>query len=363
MTGRAAREVPGLLAFPANVALADPTAPQEAGWPAHREQLYRDLLNALPAAIYTTDAQGRITFYNEAAVELSGRRPRIGADEWCVTWRLFHLDGAPMRHDECPMAIALKEGRNIRGAEAWAERPDGSRVCFAPYPTVFKDGAGKVIGAVNMLVDITHRKTAEARHKLLANEVNHRANNLLGVVQATVRLSEAASVDELRASLEGRIGALAHAHDLLAKAGWEAADLHHLVSAVLAPHMGGPEARVWTTGPVVALDPKEAQSLAIVLHELATNAARFGALSAPAGRVLIEWRDSDEDGLSLLWREADGPAVKSARRIGLGGRMIRGAISQIGGGVEFAWPRDGLRCQIAFHRAAKASSEARSATT
>jgi len=125
------------------------------------ERRFRELLGALPAAVYTTDAAGRITYYNQAAIDLAGRRPTLGSDEWCVTWRLYWPDGTPMRHDECPMAVALKENRPIRGAEAIAERPDGSRVPFIPYPTPLHDAEGRLIGAVNMLVDISERKHAE----------------------------------------------------------------------------------------------------------------------------------------------------------------------------------------------------------
>src|SRR5579883_1698607 len=127
-----------------------------------RDERFRDLLEALPAAVYTTDAAGRITFYNDAAVKLAGRRPALGSDEWCVTWRLFWPDGRPMAHDECPMAVALKENRPIRGQEAIAEGPDGTRVPFIPYPTPLRDASGALVGAVNMLVDITDRKKAEA---------------------------------------------------------------------------------------------------------------------------------------------------------------------------------------------------------
>jgi PAS domain S-box-containing protein len=125
------------------------------------EQHFRRLLEILPAAVYTTDAAGRITFYNQAAVEMAGRRPELGKDEWCVTWRLYWPDGTPMRHDEYPMAVALREGRAVRGAEAIAERPDGSRVPFVPYPTPLFDASGTLIGAINMLVDISERKRAE----------------------------------------------------------------------------------------------------------------------------------------------------------------------------------------------------------
>jgi PAS domain S-box-containing protein len=129
--------------------------------PPAEERQFRALLEALPVAIYTTDAAGRITFYNQAAVEFSGRRPRLGSDKWCVTWRLYRLDGTPLPHDQCPMAVALREGRAIRGVEAIAERPDGSRVPFMPYPTPLRDAAGNVVGAVNVLIDISNRRQFE----------------------------------------------------------------------------------------------------------------------------------------------------------------------------------------------------------
>ncbi len=110
-----------------------------------REQWYRGLLEALPAAVYTTDAGGRITFYNQAAVELAGRLPTLGS-QWCVTWRLHWPDGTPLPHEECPMAVALKEQRPVRGVEAVAERPDGTRVPFIPYPTPLYDGTGAMVG-------------------------------------------------------------------------------------------------------------------------------------------------------------------------------------------------------------------------
>jgi PAS domain S-box-containing protein len=121
----------------------------------------RDMLDALPAAIYATDAAGRLTFFNQAAVDFSGRVPEIGSDYWCVTWRLYWPDGRPMAHDECPMAQALKEDRPIRGGEAIAERPDGTRVPFMAYPTPLHDASGRLVGAVNMLVDLTPHKEAD----------------------------------------------------------------------------------------------------------------------------------------------------------------------------------------------------------
>ena len=130
---------------------------------------FRDMLDALPTAIYVTDACGKITYFNPACVAFSGRTPEIGSDHWCVTWKLFHPDGTPMPHDQCPMAIALKEGRVIRGAEAIAERPDGTRVWFEPYPTPLRDATGQIVGGINMLVETTDRKrAAEAQARLAA---------------------------------------------------------------------------------------------------------------------------------------------------------------------------------------------------
>ena len=127
-----------------------------------------DIVQALPAAVYTTDAQGRITSYNEAAAALWGCRPELGKSEFCRSWKLYWPDGTPLPHDQCPMALALKRKQPIRGMEAIAERPDGTRVPFIPYPTPLFDGSGALVGAVNMLVDISDRKRAEeslARHR------------------------------------------------------------------------------------------------------------------------------------------------------------------------------------------------------
>jgi PAS domain S-box-containing protein len=176
-----------------------------------RERRFRDLLDALPAAVYTTDALGRITYYNDAAAELWGTRPALGSTEWCGSWKLYWPDGTPMAHDECPMAVALKEDRPVRGIEATAERPDGTRVPFIAYPTPLHDEAGRLVGAVNMLVDITERKRAEEQQSLLVRELHHRVRNTLATVQAvmgsTARSSD--TIEDFKTALIGRIAALA----------------------------------------------------------------------------------------------------------------------------------------------------------
>ncbi len=150
------------------------------------QSLDSDLIEALGVAVYTTDAAGRITQYNEAAVELWGRRPELGKDLWCGSLDLYRPDGTPLPHDECPMAITLKENRPVRGEEAIALRPDGTRVHFMPFPTPLRDNSGNLTGAVNVLVDITDRKQAEAaRRQADARYRSLFENAVFGVFQTT----------------------------------------------------------------------------------------------------------------------------------------------------------------------------------
>ena len=144
-----------------------------------------DLLEALPVAVYFTDAAGRLTFYNRAAADLWGWRPDPRSIRWCGSFRLFWPDGTPLPHDQCPMAVAIQQNRQVRGAEAVAERPDGTRVPFAPYPTPLRDPDGELTGAVNLLVEISEGRGGEAtRHRrsharLLRKKAERRASNLL----------------------------------------------------------------------------------------------------------------------------------------------------------------------------------------
>ena len=179
------------------------------------ENHFRRVLEALPAAVYTTDADGRITFYNEAAVELWGVRPRLLESEFCGSWKLFWPDGTPMAHDECPMAVALREKRPIRGVEAIAERPDGSRVPFIPYPTPLFDADGRLTGGLNMLVDISARHEAERlRHVIVrafAASSTRRAwrcgNRISRTSRRCSKTIRAEGVSDLRAYLQGPPGA------------------------------------------------------------------------------------------------------------------------------------------------------------
>ena len=138
---------------------------------AESEKRLHGLLNLLPAAVYTTDAAGRITFFNETAAALWGRRPTLNVDRWGGSWRMYWPDGTPLPHDQCPMAVVLKEGLAVSGLEAVVERPDGTRVPFMAFPSPLRDTTGAIVGAVNMFVDITERKRNEEMAQQLASIV------------------------------------------------------------------------------------------------------------------------------------------------------------------------------------------------
>jgi PAS domain S-box-containing protein len=314
------------------------------------EQRMRDLLEALPAAIYTTDASGRINFFNRAAVEMAGRTPQPG-DEWCVTWKLYWPDGSPLPHNECPMAIALRENRPVRGAEAVAERPDGTRVPFTPYPTPLRDTAGNLVGAINMLVDISERKRAENAQKVLIDELNHRVKNTLATVQslASQTARHAGTLEEFVPTFEGRLLALARAHDLLTKRNWQDAPFARLVHDVVAPVSG---ARVMTEGPHVNLETRTALSMTMVLNELLTNAAKYGALSAPNGSVSLRWRvhtTEHHPTLECEWQESGGPHVMPPKRRGFGTRLMERCVEHdLAGEFDLVFEPEGTRCRMAF---------------
>jgi PAS domain S-box-containing protein len=207
------------------------------------------------------------------------------------------------------------------------------------------DANGKCIRMLGTSLDITKRKQAEERQLLLAREVDHRARNALAVVQAIVRLTRTTSAPSYVAAVEGRIRALAQAHTLLSQSRWEGADIERLVDEELAPYRAG-SARLKIAGPRTFLEPDRAQVLALALHELATNSAKYGALSAPEGELDVRWKS--ENGLvTLSWGETGGPLVRAPSEQGFGSKIINASIKhQMGGDVVFDWRPEGLHCTL-----------------
>jgi two-component sensor histidine kinase len=208
-------------------------------------------------------------------------------------------------------------------------------------------------------MDITERKEAEERQALLAREVDHRAKNAMAIVQSIVRLTKANSISEYGAVIEGRLKALSRAHALLSDSRWQGAEFAKLVDEELAPFRSADADRIRVAGPKVLLNPTTAQTLALALHELATNAVKYGALSRASGNLELKW-DIEPDTIVLNWRERGGPAVREPQSTGFGTRIITGSIErQLGGKATFDWHSDGLSCalRVPHHQPAAARSD------
>jgi PAS domain S-box-containing protein len=269
---------------------------------------------------------------------------------------IVHPDDLPTA--QLKFARALNADiRDNTGLEYRIVLPDGEvRWVYSNGRIIFEpDKGGRLVPSrsIGVVQDITARKSDEERLLFLAREVDHRANNLLAVVQGTVALSQADEPAALKRVISGRINAVACAHQLLSQARWEGADLHRLVKDELLAFSLGDEARVSLRGPTVTLSPAAAQEVAMVLHELATNAAKYGALSACAGHVKVTWRRDAEGALKIAWRESGGPKVEKPTHKGLGATLLERALSgPIQGGTSLDWRPEGLVCELMLPAAA-----------
>jgi two-component sensor histidine kinase/DNA-binding response OmpR family regulator len=220
-------------------------------------------------------------------------------------------------------------------------RPSGeTRWCSAVAVASFDD-SGTPVRFSGVTTDITDRKEAENRQALLAREVDHRAKNTLAVVQAIVRMAKRDSIEEYVKAVEGRIGALAQTHELLSQSRWEGADMKRLILEELAPYHSGNQQSVTMVGPSLVLVPEQAQLVAMAVHELATNAAKYGSLSVESGRVDVNWSTSDGT-LFLNWTESGGPHVDPPTKLGFGNKIISGLGGSHRGRTQFDWRPTGL---------------------
>ncbi len=312
------------------------------------------VLDALPAAVYTTDAAGRITYYNRAAVDLAGRQPEIGKDEWCVTFRLFTSDGTPLPHDQCPMAIALKEDRPVRGVEAMAQRPDGTLFPFLPFPTPIKDENGSLVGAVNMLVDISDRKQAEAHQKMLLDELNHRVKNniqmLHGLLRSAQRESRSLEAQAVLADASQRVATMAAAQQhLYSDSNPRSFSIGEFLDAVCAGarQAFGKEIAIRIEAEPGHLPNDVSMPLALILNELLTNAAKHGINGRGTGEITVRLQRDQNDIVLIV--EDDGRGFErhdtGRRSSGLG--LIAGLSRQLRG--TFTVERGaGARCVVRF---------------
>jgi len=203
--------------------------------------------------------------------------------------------------------------------------------------------------------EVAARKRIEARQKLLMDELNHRVKNTLATVQsiAAQSLRQAGDVESVRRNFEARLIALAQAHNLLTRDNWRGASLSELIETEFSPYLEEASGRLESDGPPVWLAPNTAVALGMAIHELTTNAVKYGALSTRSGRVQLRWDlseiDADTDRLDILWREEGGPPVAPPSRKGFGSRLIVGGLAhQLDGEVKLDFPPEGVRCEIVF---------------
>lgn len=292
-------------------------------------------------AIISTDLSTIISTWNKGAERLYG----YTAEE---------IIGSPIRilippdryGEELSILERLKRGQRVEARDTVRKRKDGSLVDVLLSVSLLKNTAGDVVGGCSIVRDISDRKRLERDVQLLTRELDHRARNLLALVQAMVTLSDAGTAQDLKKVLEGRIRALSHAHTLLSETHWAGADLVSLVRQELSPYCSEETLRANVTGPEVQLAPNQAQPFALLFHELATNAVKYGALSAPSGRVQVLWTKADNGDLSLRWIEEGGPVIEPTDRRGFGMRVIEEGVQRLGGDVRFDWARSGLTCRI-----------------
>jgi PAS domain S-box-containing protein len=274
----------------------------------------------------------------EFAVTPESIKPLIHPEDWQVL--------------QANMEPLLKSGTSHQ-AEFRIRRPDGTIRWCVSTAAASLDESGKVVRVSGVTMDITERKEAEARQALLAREVDHRAKNAMAIVQSIVRLTKASSIADYVTVIEGRIKALSRAHAILSDSRWQGADLTKLVDEELAPYRLSNAERIRTAGPAVLLDPATAQGLGLALHELATNAAKYGALSSTSGKLELSW-DLQPDAMTIAWRETGGPMTRAPSATGFGTRIVTSSIErQLSGKVTYDWRAEGLSCTLVVPRVDK----------
>ena len=307
----------------------------------------RSLLEAtvqtMPIGVLLVTPEGRISLVNRKMLEiwkLDDKRSIHDQNE--LLWQ--HLDGTPYQQSEWPVIQAIRFGKHIVGQEALS-KVDG-KICNVVINAVpVRDGMGRIIGAVSACYDVTDLRQAMNRQQILLDEINHRVKNTLAAVQSVARLSvlSATTINEYIVAFEQRLFALSAAYNLLTENNWEGVNLRTIVEQILAPYADAE--RVKIDGPVITLSPKLALAVAAAVQELATNAAKYGALSSARGRIEIWWAYQDDNYITFRWIETGGPLVHIPTRRGFGSKFIQEALAaDTGWKVEVQYLPQGARC-------------------
>jgi PAS domain S-box-containing protein len=290
-------------------------------------------------AIVSKNLDGVITSWNRGAERVFG----YSASE-AIGQPITLVIPQDRQSEEREILTRIRRGERIDHFETVRQHKHGSLIVVSLTVSPVKDANGKIVGASKIARNITEQKKNQELIVTLAREAEHRSKNLLANAMATVNLSQASSPEGLKEIIAGRIQALANVCSLFAATRWIGAELSAIATQELAPYFDGQ--RTFIDGPQTLLAPDAAQAVAVALHELATNAAKYGALSTPDGQVRLEWSHAADGTLRLSWTETGGPVAHKPRRKGFGSRIIEQMIVQQKGDVRFDWGKDGLVCEI-----------------
>jgi PAS domain S-box-containing protein len=312
-------------------------------------------------AIVIRSTVGEVIDLNPAYANLHGfsdiEAARLSPAQHAQLFEFRSSDGRTVPEEEQPFAKAIR-GDVVRELELHVVRRRTGELGFiGSYSAVpVRDERGDIFQVVITIRDVTQRRQAEHRHDLLTREVNHRARNALAVVQAITRLTKAETVEEYGEGVRRRVETLVRSHARLADHEWQEVPLADLILDELRPYASGPEDRIEMDGAALSLVAGAVQPLSMALHELATNAAKYGALSVPEGRVRIVCEAPGGGMLRLVWTERGGPQTTAPERRGLGSTVIESVADQLGGSVEMDWEPDGLRCVLTCGKGTVAAS-------
>ncbi len=297
------------------------------------------IIDSSDDAIVSKNLDGIITSWNSGAERVFG----YSASE-AIGQPITLVIPQDRQSEEREILTRIRRGERIDHFEAVRQRKNGSLIVVSLTVSPVKDANGKIVGASKIARDITEQKKNQELIVTLAREAEHRSKNLLANAMATVNLSQSNSPEGLKEVIAGRIQALANVCSLFAETRWIGAEISAIAKQELAPYSDGN--RTFTDGPQTLLAPDAAQAVAVALHELATNAAKYGALSTPGGQVRLEWSHAAAGSLRLRWIEAGGPVAQEPTRKGFGTRIVEQMIVQQKGEVRFDWRKEGLVCEI-----------------
>jgi PAS domain S-box-containing protein len=336
------------------VRLTDLSIHRRAQQIAAAERFARSVLEQATEAVVVLSPDGHVTHASWRAEEVAERRP-VG----CTFSEAFPLEAeatleaATLARFSTESLDALLATRPFHGIEVKlrGERNAGSAFLLSAGPLI--DDARANVGSIVTLTDITERKRAEEQQSTMVAELNHRVKNILAIVQsvAAQTMRSSSSLENFADAFSGRLRALAVAHDILTQTRWIGIGLSELLIAVLAPYRSSDETRVSIVGPAVLLPARAVVPLSMVLHEMATNAAKYGALSKRRGSIEITWQvtNGTEKSIELVWAERGGPKVKAGASSGFGTKLIDRVISHdLDGSINIDFDPAGVRWTIAF---------------